>query len=315
MIRKIQIEEAHLKIAPYIHRTPVLTNTYLNNLSGSNLYFKCENFQKIGAFKARGAINAALNLLPEQIKNGICTHSSGNHAQAIAYAAKILGTKAYIVMPNNAPSVKINAVKDYGAHIVFCEPTLAARETSVEKIISEKKAYFIHPFNNQDVIIGQASCAKELIEDQPALQALVAPVGGGGLFAGTCLSTHFFSEGAQAIGAEPEGAADAVLSFKSGKVEQAPYINTIADGLLTGLGDLNLSIIRQYATDIQLVSESEIKQALRLVYERLKIVVEPSCVVPLAAVLKYKSTFAGKQVGIILTGGNIDLGKMSSYLS
>ena len=315
MISKIQITEAHQKIAPYIHRTPVLTNTYLNTLSGANLYFKCENFQKIGAFKARGAVNAALNLSQEQIQNGICTHSSGNHAQAIAYAAKILGAKAYIVMPKNAPQVKINAVVDYGAQVIFCEPNLPAREAAVEKIIQETGAYFIHPFNNQDVITGQATCAKELLEDHPELQVILAPVGGGGLFAGTCLSSHYFGRQTLAIGAEPEGAADAVLSFKSGKLEQAPYIDTIADGLLTGLGELTLDIIRQHASDILLVSEDEIKHAMRLVYERLKIVVEPSCVVPLAAVLRNKALFAGKHVGIILTGGNIDLDKMATYLS
>jgi threonine dehydratase len=314
MISKNHISEAHERISPYIHRTPILTNTYLNDLSGTNLYFKCENFQKIGAFKARGGMNAALSLSKEEIQKGLCTHSSGNHAQAIAYAAKILGVKAYIVMPENAPKVKVNAVKDYGAEVIFCEATLAAREESIQKVIEKTGATFIHPFNNEQVIAGQATCAKELIEDSEVFDAILAPIGGGGLFSGTCLSAHYFSPNTRVYGAEPEGAADAILSIKSGKIEQAPYINTIADGLLTTLSDITFPIIYEHVTDIFTVSEDEIKHALRLVYERMKIVVEPSCVVPLAAVLKNKDLFTDKKVGIILTGGNIDLSKISDWL-
>ena len=308
-----QIEEAHQRIAPYIHRTPILTNSTINGIAGADLYFKCENFQKIGAFKIRGGMNAALTLSAENLKMGMATHSSGNHAQAIAYAAKTLGTKAYIVMPNNSPSVKVNAVKDYGAAITFCEPNQAARERALQKIIEETGAAFIHPYDDYRVIMGQATCAKELIEDVGALDVVITPVGGGGLFSGTCLSTHYLLPNALIYAGEPEGAADAVLSIKSGKVEQAPFVNTIADGLLTTLSDKTLTIIQQYVNEILLVSEEEIKAALRLVYERMKIVVEPSCVVPLAAILRNKEKFEGKKIGIILTGGNVDLSKFGEW--
>ena len=307
------IQVAHHRIAPYIHRTPVLTNSTINKISEADLYFKCENFQKIGAFKIRGGMNAALSLTSEQLKNGLATHSSGNHAQAIAYAAKILNTKAYIVMPNNSPAVKVNAVRDYGAEITFCEPNQAARESTLQKIIETTGAEFIHPYDDYRVITGQATCAKELIEDTGPFDVMIAPVGGGGLFSGTCLSTHYLLPDALIYAGEPAGAADAIQSIKSGKVEQAPYVNTIADGLLTTLSDKTLTIIRQYVTDILLVSEDEIKAALRLIYERMKIVVEPSCAVPLAAILKNKELFAGKKVGLILTGGNVDLSKFGQW--
>ena len=308
-----QIEEAHQRIAPYIHRTPILTNSTINAMAGADLYFKCENFQKIGAFKIRGGMNAALTLSAENLKIGMATHSSGNHAQAIAYAAKTLGTKAYIVMPKNSPSVKVNAVKDYGATITFCEPNQAARESALQKIIEETGAAFIHPYDDYRVITGQATCAKELIEDVGGLDMVITPVGGGGLLSGTCLSTHYLLPNALIYAGEPEGAADAILSIKSGKVEQAPFVNTIADGLLTTLSDKTLPIIQQYVNEILLVSEVEIKAALRLVYERMKIVVEPSCVVPLAAILRNKEKFAGKKIGIILTGGNVDLSKFGEW--
>jgi threonine dehydratase len=315
-ISLLDIEKAHQRIAPYIHRTPILTNSTINTMAGCDLYFKCENFQKIGAFKIRGGMNAALSLSPEQLKNGIATHSSGNHAQAIAYAAKKLGTKAYIVMPNNSPAVKVNAVRDYGAEITFCEPVQADRESTLQTIIDRTGAAFIHPYDDYRVITGQATCAKELIEDAGVpLDIVIAPVGGGGLFSGTCLSTHYLLPKALLYGGEPEGAADAVLSIKTGKVEQAPYVNTIADGLLTTLGDRTLPIIQSHVKEILLVSEDEIKAALRLVYERMKIVVEPSCVVPLAAILKNKEKFAGKRVGLILTGGNVDLSKFGDWFN
>jgi threonine dehydratase len=308
-----QIEAAHERIAPHIHRTPVLTSESVNAIAGCEWFFKCENFQKIGAFKIRGGMNASLTLSKEQLAKGLATHSSGNHAQAIAYAAKKLGTKAYIVMPNNSPAVKVNAVKGYGAEITFCEPNQAARESTLQKIIDATGAEFIHPYDDYRVITGQATCAKELIEDFPDLDAVIAPVGGGGLLSGTCLSTHYMLPDVPVYAGEPEGAADAILSIKSGKVEQAPYVKTIADGLLTTLSDKTLAIIQQHIKEIFLVSEEEIKAALQLVYERMKIVVEPSCVVPLAAVLKNKELFAGKRVGIILTGGNVDLTKFGEW--
>jgi threonine dehydratase len=307
------IEQAHKRIKPYIHKTPVLQSTAINNMAGADIYFKCENFQKIGAFKIRGGINAALTLTPDERAKGLATHSSGNHAQAIALAAQLLGVKAYIVMPKNSPKVKIEAVKGYGAEVTLCEPTLAARETTLNAIVDRTGAAFIHPFDDARVIAGAATCAKELITQVPDLQVIMAPVGGGGLLSGTALSAHYFGKNITVIAGEPEGAADAILSFKSGKVEKAPYINTIADGLLTNLSDLTLSIIRQHVTDIMTVSEAEIVAALRLVYERLKIVVEPSCVVPLAALLKNKAQFEGKRVGIILTGGNVDLGRLGEW--
>jgi threonine dehydratase len=282
-------------------------------MTGADVYFKCENFQKIGAFKIRGGMNAALSLSESALKKGLATHSSGNHAQAIAFAARQLGVKAYIVMPSNSPKVKIDAVKGYGAEVTLCEPTLEARENTVNGILEKTGATFIHPFDNVEVITGQATCAKELLSEVPDLQILMAPVGGGGLLSGTGLSAAYFGKNTLVIAGEPEGAADAVLSFKSGKVEKAPYINTIADGLLTHLSVLTLSIIREHVAEIITVSEEEIKAALKIVYERLKIVVEPSCVVPFAALIKEKQRFKGKKVGIILTGGNVDLSKFAEW--
>jgi len=307
------IQAAHERIAPHIHRTPILTSRSINEIAGCNLYFKCENFQKIGAFKIRGGMNASLTLPADKLKKGLATHSSGNHAQAIAFAARQLGTKAYIVMPNTSPAVKVAAVKGYGAEITFCEPTQKARESTLQEIIEATGAEFIHPYDDYRVITGQATCAKELIEDAGLFDVVMAPVGGGGLLSGTCLITHYLSPGAIVYAGEPEGAADAVLSIKTGKIEQAPFIKTIADGLLTTLSDKTLAIIQAHVKEILLVSEDEIKAALQLVYERMKIVVEPSCVVPLAAVLKNGKIFSGKKVGIILTGGNVDLIKFSQW--
>lgn len=315
MITKESIEKAYEKIKPFIHHTPVLTNSSINQMAGAELFFKCENFQKIGAFKIRGGMNAALSLSPEQISRGLATHSSGNHAQAIAFAAKTLGTKAFIVMPENSPSVKVNAVKGYGAEVIFCAPIQAAREEALNKIVAETGAEFIHPYDDDRVITGQATCVKELLTTVTTLDFVFTPVGGGGLLSGTALGAHYFKPTIKVYAGEPEGAADAILSFKSGKVEKAPYVNTIADGLLTTLSERTLSIIRAHVTDIFLVTEDEIKSALRLVYERMKIVVEPSCVVPLAAVLKHKELFKGKQIGIILTGGNIDLKKFADWFN
>ncbi|MFA7362219.1 MAG: pyridoxal-phosphate dependent enzyme [Candidatus Kapaibacterium sp.] len=307
MITKQQIEEAHDRIRRYVHRTPVLTSVLLDEIAGCRLYFKCENFQKIGAFKIRGAMNAALQLPDEKLKHGIATHSSGNHAQAIALAAKMLNTKAYIVMPDNSPDVKINAVKGYGAEITFCKPNLKAREDTMKLVIKRTGAEFIHPYNDERIIAGQATCAKELLEDTDNLDVLITPVGGGGLLSGTSLSAKYFGVDTNVFAGEPEGAADAVLSFKSGNVESAPFIDTIADGLLTTLGDITLKIIRENVRAILLVNDDEIISAMKLIYERMKIVVEPSAAVPLAVVLKNKEIFTGKRVGLILSGGNVDL--------
>ena len=312
-ITKEAVELAAKTIEPYIHRTPVLTSKSINELTGIDFYFKCENFQKIGAFKIRGGMNATLSLSPEQLKNGIATHSSGNHAQALAYAAKTLGIKAYIVMPKSSPQVKIDAVRGYGANVIICESNQAAREAALDKVVAETGAEFIHPYDDYRVITGQATCVKELIEEVPTLDVVITPVGGGGLLSGTCLGAAFFKPGLKVYGGEPEGAADAVLSIQSGKVEKAPFINTIADGLLTTLSEQTLAIIKEHVTGILLVSEEEIIAALRLIYERMKIIVEPSCVVPFAAAMRNAHLFKGKKVGIILTGGNVDLSKFGTW--
>lgn len=260
-------------------------------------------------------MNAVLSLGQNERKKGVATHSSGNHAQAMAYAAREVETKAYIVMPDNSPTVKVNAVKGYGAEVTFCAPNQQAREATLQEIVDKTGAAFIHPYNNYSVITGQATVAKELIEDTEKLDYIVAPVGGGGMLSGTLLSTHYFSPSTAVYAAEPEGAADAVLSVKSGQIEKAPFVNTIADGLLTTLGDKTLPIIKQYVKDVLLANDDDIKAAMRLVYERMKLVVEPSAVVSLAVVLKNRELFAGKKVGVIFTGGNVDLAKLGEWFA
>ena len=304
---KKEIVEASDRISKFIHVTPVLSSESINHVSGCSIYFKCENFQKIGAFKARGAINAALSLAPSQRKYGLATHSSGNHAQAIAYAASILGTKAYIVMPENAPSIKIDAVKGYGAEIIFCKPTLKARESGLEKVIHQTNAYFIHPYNDYSVIAGQATAALETFQSISDLDALFTPVGGGGLLSGSLLSRNYFSSKTRVFAGEPEGADDAFRSLQKGEI--VPTINpkTIADGLLTSLGDKTFQIIRGNIEGIITVNDGQIIEAMRLLWERMKIIVEPSGAVPLAALLREKDRFQGKKIGIILSGGNVDL--------
>jgi len=312
LITRETIEEAHRRIKPFIHRTPVMTSASLDDIAGCHLYFKCENFQKVGAFKARGAMNAALSLDPLVLRKGLATHSSGNHAQAIARAGKIMGVKSYIVMPRTAPQIKKNGVKGYGGEIFECEPTLAARETTLAEVIKKSGATEIHPFNNYDVIAGQATAAKELFEEVRALDFIIAPVGGGGLLSGTALATKYFSPATKVIAGEPAGSDDTFRSMKSGKIEQAQS-QTIADGLLTTLGDKTFPIIRALVSEVITVTDEEIIAAMRLIWERLKIIVEPSCAVPFASVLKEKEKFAGKTVGIILSGGNVDLGKIAQY--
>ncbi|SFE37612.1 threonine dehydratase [Spirosoma endophyticum] len=313
MISFDTIQEAHDRIRPYIHRTAVLTNQTINERAGAEIFFKCENFQKIGAFKARGGLNAVLQVVQHKEGKAITTHSSGNHAQAVAFAARQVGMPAYIVMPRTAPKVKKDAVLGYGADVIECEPTLEAREAGVREVIERTGAVLVHPFDDDRVIAGQATAAKELIEDagiERMFDVIMAPVGGGGLLSGTALTTHYLSPKTRIVAGEPEGAADAILSFRSGRVEKAPYINTIADGLMTSLSERTLAIIRAHVADILTVSDAEISAAMKLVWERMKIIIEPSSAVPLAAVLKHKEQFAGQKVGIILTGGNVDLGKL-----
>lgn len=312
MISKSSIEQAHDRIRNYIHRTPILTSASLDEMAGCSVFFKCENFQKVGAFKARGAMNAALSLSPEQRSQGLATHSSGNHAQALARAARILGVRSYIVMPRTAPDIKKRGVIGYGGEITECEPTLEAREKTLASVIARTGATEIHPFNNYDVITGQATAAKELLEEVEKLDDLFAPVGGGGLLSGTALAAKFFSPHTNVIAGEPAGSDDAFRSLKSGKIEAAQS-NTIADGLLTSLGDKTFPIIREHVHEIITVTDEEIIEALRLIWERLKIIVEPSCAVPFAALLQAKHKFVGKRVGIILSGGNIDLNRVGQW--
>jgi threonine dehydratase len=303
---KSDIEQAHERIKPYIHHTPVLTSGSINEIADCSIYFKCENFQKIGAFKARGAMNAILSLSPEDRAKGVATHSSGNHAQALARAAKLMSVKSYIVMPRTAPDIKKKGVLAFGGEIFECEPTLAARESTLADVVKKTGATEIHPFNNYDVITGQATAAKELFEEVHVLDFILAPVGGGGLLSGTALATKYYSPETTVIGAEPAGSDDAYRSMQTGKIEQAQS-DSIADGLLTTLGDKTFPIIRENVKEIITVTDAEIISAMRLIWERLKIIVEPSCAVPFAAVLKEKTKFKSKRVGMILSGGNVDM--------
>lgn len=307
---RADIEATHEAIEPLIHRTPVLTCAAIDERAGASLFFKCENFQKVGAFKMRGASNAAVRLSEAERRKGLATHSSGNHAQAVALSAKMLGVPAYIVMPENAPAAKRAATEGYGAQITSCENTLAARESTLQTVVDRTGATFIHPYNDYNVIAGQATCAKELLEDVEGLDILIAPVGGGGLMSGTTLSARYFAPGVKVFGAEPEAVDDAYRSLRSGQLESNTTIDTIADGLRTNLGEKTFDILKRELDDLFLVSETEILQAMRLIWERMKIIIEPSCAVPLAAILKHPEVFEGKRVGVILTGGNVDLDRL-----
>ena len=311
---KDSIIQAHGRIRPYIHRTPVMTSVGVDEAVGAKIFFKCENFQNVGAFKARGAMNAALNLLPEQLVKGLATHSSGNHAQAVARAASILGIKSYIVMPYTAPEIKRKGVLGYGGVIFECEPTLEAREKTLADVIKDTGAFEIHPFNNYDVMAGQATAAKELFEEVNDLDYVVAPVGGGGLLSGTALTAKYFSPNTKVIAGEPEGADDTFRSMQSGKRELS-QANSIADGLLTSLGDKTFPIIHENVKQVITVSDAEIIAAMRFIWERMKIIIEPSCAVPFASVLKAKEQFKNKRIGIILSGGNVDLEKVGKLFT
>ncbi len=295
------------RISPYVHKTPVLHSRLINELVSAEVFFKCENFQKMGAFKFRGATNAVLQLTDEQKQKGVVTHSSGNFAQALALAAKNSGVKAFIVMPNNATAVKKEAVKSYGGIVIECEPTLAAREKAAKEIQEKEGATFIHPSNDDEVILGQGTACYELLQDYPSIEFVFTPVGGGGLIAGTALFAHFFGKNCKVIGGEPMEADDAFRSLQSGKIESNTSTNTIADGLKTQLGDRNFPIIQQYVDHIVRVSEQEIINAMKLIWERMKIIVEPSSAVALAALIQEKAKYKGKKVGVILSGGNVDL--------
>jgi len=309
--QKQYLQKVAHTVAPYIHRTPVLTSQSINAMLGASVFFKCENFQKMGAFKMRGAVYVLSQLSQKQKEQGVVTHSSGNFAQALSLAAKQLQIPAYIVMPSNAPQVKIDAVKGYGGIITFSEPTLASRENNARNIQEEKKATFIHPSNAINVILGQGTAALELLEDYPELDVLITPVGGGGLIAGTALFAHHFAPNCSVIGGEPLALNDAYRSMQTGKIEtNPPEKTTIADGLKTQLGDQNFPIIKQYVDRIICVEEQEIISAMELIWQRLKIVVEPSSAVALAALFHEKDKFYGKQIGVILSGGNVSLANL-----
>ena len=305
---KEELESSYERIKPYIHRTILMESAHIENFLGSDVYFKCENFQRSGSFKARGAFNAIQQLIAEEKQKGVITHSSGNFAQALAMAAQKLGVKCYIVMPTNAPLVKRNAVLRYGGEIIDCVATMESRERISNQIIHETGALFIHPSNNMSVILGQATIAMEFLEEQPDLDAIIVPVGGGGLLAGTILAAkHFGKQGIDVLGGEPLGADDAYRSLQSGQIETNEEPDTIADGLRTNLGDINFPIIKEGVKEIVRVRENEIKSAMRLIWERMKIIVEPSSAVALAVLIKERPFFEGKKVGIILSGGNVDL--------
>lgn len=306
----LDVVKAHELVKKYAHRTPVLSSKSINSIVGAELFFKCENFQKVGAFKFRGACNAVFSLAEEDAQKGVATHSSGNHAAALALAAKMKGVKAHIVMPKTSPEIKKKAVAGYGADITFCEPTLEARESTLAGVIEKTGATMVHPYDNFHVIAGQGTAAKELIEDLDQLDVLMAPVGGGGLLSGTALSVKELSPECELVAAEPAGADDAYRSFHSKKWVPSVKPNTIADGLLTSLGERNFAIIISKVDDIVTVSEEGIVEAMRMIWERMKVVIEPSSAVPLAAILEGKLAVQHKKVGIILSGGNLDLGNL-----
>jgi threonine dehydratase len=304
------IRQAAERIRPYAHCTPILTNESLNQQVGARVYLKCENFQKVGAFKFRGACNAVYSLSGGDAARGVCTHSSGNHAAALALAARMRGIPAYIVMPNNAPSVKKNAVAGYGGLITFCEPTLEARESTLDSIRLETGATIVHPYNDERVITGQGTAALELLEDVPDLNVIIAPVGGGGLLSGTSIAATELKKGIRIIAGEPEMADDAFRSMKAGEIIPSKNPKTIADGLLTSLGTLTFPIIQQRVEQIVTVSETGIIESMKYVWERAKIIIEPSSAVAVGVLWEKKIDLSGLKVGVIISGGNVDLEKL-----
>ena len=304
------IRAAHSRIRPFIHRTPVLSSTLLNDMFGCELYFKCENFQKAGAFKFRGATNAILSLTDEEKRKGVVTHSSGNHAAALALAARMNGVKAYIVMPETAPVVKKNAVAGYGGEITFCKPTLEAREGTTVKIMEATGATLVHPYDNFNVICGQGTAALELLDDVNTLDIVIAPVGGGGLLSGTSTRVKGINSNIRVFGAEPLNANDAYKSFNSGIIVPSVNPKTVADGLLTSLSELTFSIVRKNVDEIFTATEESIIECMLLVWERMKIIIEPSSATVLAIIKENREVFRGKKVGLIISGGNVDFRKL-----
>ncbi|MEM9631742.1 MAG: beta-hydroxyaspartate dehydratase BhcB [Pseudomonadota bacterium] len=301
---------AHERIKPHIHRTPVLTSSFLNDLTGAELFFKCENFQKAGAFKVRGASNAVFGLDEETAKAGVATHSSGNHALSLSYAAGRRGIPCHVVMPRTAPQAKKDAVRGYGGIITECEPSTTSREAVFAEVQAETGAEFVHPYNDHRVIAGQGTCSKELLEQTDGLDAVIAPIGGGGMVSGTCLTLSNLAPDVKIYAAEPEQADDAARSFRAGHIIADDAPQTVADGLKVPLKELTWHFVSNHVTDVLTASEQEIVDAMRLIWARMKIVMEPSSAVPLATILKNKDVFAGKRVGVIITGGNVDLNKL-----
>ncbi|MBU8869916.1 MAG: pyridoxal-phosphate dependent enzyme [Gemmatimonadales bacterium] len=304
------VKAAAVRIGDLVHRTPVLTCSAIDDQVGMRVFFKCENFQKVGAFKMRGATNAVFSLTEEEAARGVATHSSGNHAQALALAAKLRGIPAFVVMPRGAPVVKRAAVAGYGAEIIDCEPTLAAREATLAQVVQRTGAVFIHPYDNERIIAGQGTAALELLQEISDLDVVMTPVGGGGLLAGTALVTATLAPGARVIAAEPQGADDAARSLAAGHIIPSVDPDTVADGLLTSLGEINFPIIKEHVSAIWTVSDDKILAAMRLTWERMKIIIEPSSAVCLAAVRDHRDELAGCRVGIILSGGNVDLDRL-----
>lgn len=303
------IRAAACRIAPYVHRTPVHRSTYINDLAGAEVFFKCENFQKIGAFKFRGACNTVFSLSDEECARGVVTHSSGNHAQALALAANMRGVTARIVMPETAPAVKVAAVREYGADVTLCAPTLQAREEGAASIIAEYGSTMVHPYNDTRIIAGQGTCGLELIEVCDSLDAVFVPIGGGGLCSGVSIVVDALLPDARMIAIEPEGADDVVRAFQSGKYVLLDNTRSVADGLLTGLGDITWPIVNDLVNEAYAVSDDEILAAMRLLWERMKLVVEPSGATAFAGLLKHRDQVQGQRVGVVISGGNVDLTK------
>lgn len=309
------VRTAHQRIRGAINRTPVLTSASLDEMCGAQLFFKCENFQNAGAFKTRGAVNAVFSLTDAEARRGVTTHSSGNHAAALARAARLRGIPAHVVMPSDAPKVKQDAVRRYGGEIIFCEPTLAARETTAASVIARTGATFIHPYDDLRVMAGQGTAALELLEDVPDLDVILVAIGGGGLMSGTAVVAHALAPRLRIIGVEPADADDAARSFRAGRLILQDHTMTVADGLRTSMSDSTFSIMMQRLSDVLTVSEAEIVGAMRRMWEVMKIIVEPSGAVPYAAMTRYAATLRGQRVGIMVSGGNIDLDHLPWHLS
>tara|TARA_B100000131_G_scaffold230369_1_gene222143 strand:+ start:1767 stop:2705 length:939 start_codon:yes stop_codon:yes gene_type:complete len=307
MVTLKDIESAHERISPFIHRTPVLTNSSIDNLIGAKLFFKCENFQKAGSFKIRGASNAVELLSDEEFKRGVATTSSGNHGAALSMAVTRRGGKTKVVMPHNTPKIKVNNVERNGGEVVWCEPDQKYRESVLKDVVDETGATVVHPYNDERIMAGQGTCAKELLEDVPDLDSIVSPVSGGGLLSGSLLAAKNMKSSITVYGAEPEEADDAYQSLKLGRIVPNKTINTICDGLRAQIGSKTFPVIQNLVDDIIPIAEEDIINALRMIWERLKIIVEPSCSIALALIIKNKQLFKGRNVGLIMSGGNLDL--------